>query len=120
MSTKWDATEETKLAREILAVLPEGTVARFCSDDQESIRFAVQAADLKLRSVIFRRASLRRLLTDSARTVKVEYLQRDLLRSAVRRAEYHYPRLSHLVDVVRGQRKSRTAMLRRLTAASVL
>lgn len=120
MSTKWDATEETKLAQEILAVLPAGSVARFCSDDQDSIRFVVQAADLKLRSVIFRRASLRRLLTDTARTIKIEYLQRDLLRSAVRRAEYRYPRLSHLVDVVRGQRKGRSGVVRQLKAASVL
>ena len=109
MSQKWDATEETKLAEEILKVLPQGSVARFCSDDAESIRFAVEAADLKLRSVVFRRISLHRLLADSARGVKIEYLKRDLLRSSVRRVEYRYPRLSHLVEAVR---KSRALPLR--------
>ena len=109
MNTKWDATEETKLAEEILAVLPQGSVARFCSDDQESLRFAVQAAGLKLRSVVFRRSSLRRLLTDAVRAVKIDYLRRDLLRNASRRVEYRYPRLSHLVEIVRGQRQGRLA-----------
>ncbi|HEU4523068.1 MAG TPA: hypothetical protein VFT12_13755, partial [Thermoanaerobaculia bacterium] len=109
MSNKFDASEETKLAQEIVAVLPAGSVARFCSDDAGSIRFAVQASDLKLRSVVFRRASLRSLLTDAARAVKIEYLQRDILRNAVRRVEYRYPRLNHLVEMVRGQRKAKAA-----------
>lgn len=119
MSSKHDATEETKLAQEIVAVLPEGSVARFCSDDAEAIRFVVQAADLKLRAVVFRRASLRSLLTDAARAVKIEYLQRDLLRSAVRRVEYRYPRLNHLVEMVRGQRRARaSAAVRRLSSVA--
>jgi hypothetical protein len=117
MNAKWEAMDETKLAQEILTVLPQGSVARYCSDDHDSIQFAVQAADLKLRSVVFRRASLRRLLTDAARGVKIEYLQRDILRNAVRRAEYRYPRLSHLVDVVRGRRKGRGTILGRLAGA---
>lgn len=108
MTTRCDANDETRLAQEIVGVLPPGSVARFCSDDPQSIRFAVQAADLKLRSVVFTRASLRRLLTDAARAVKVEYLQRDILRSAARRAEFRYPRLNKVMQAVRGQRK-RTA-----------
>ncbi|HUP50068.1 MAG TPA: hypothetical protein VNA04_14885 [Thermoanaerobaculia bacterium] len=105
MKTQWDANDETKLAQEIVGVLPAGSVVRFCSDDLESIRFAVQAAGLKLRSIVLSRASLRRLLADAARPVKVEYLQRDLLRSARRRAEFRYPRLSHFVEAVRGRRQ---------------
>ena len=42
MKTKSDANDETKLAQEIVAVLPAGSVARFCSDDAETIRFVVQ------------------------------------------------------------------------------
>ena len=110
MSTRWDANDETKLAQEIVAVLPPDSVARFCSDDAESIRFSVEAADLKLRSVVLSRASLRRLLADATRAVKIEYLQRDLLRSAVRRAEFRYPRLNHILEAVRGQRKLKAAL----------
>ena len=111
MNTKWDANDETKLAQEIVAVLPAGSVARFCSDDAETIRFVVQASDLKLRSVVLNRSSLRKLLSDAARSVKVEYLQRDLLRSAVRRAEFRYPRLSHVLEAARGRRQRRTSTL---------
>ena len=119
MSTKYDANEETKLAQQIVAVLPEGSVARFCSDDAEAVRFVVKAADLKLRSVVFRRASLRTLLTDAARGVKIEYLQRDLLRSAVRRVEYRYPRLNHLVEMIRGQRRRRQVSANEIAARRV-
>ncbi len=114
MSSRYDANDETKLAQEIVAVLPPGSVARFCSDDAESIRFAVQVADLKLRSVVLSRSSLRRLLTDAARSIKIEYLQRDLMRSAVRRAEFRYPRLNHILEAVRGKRKAKAALGRRL------
>ena len=33
----------------------------------------------------------------------------DILRNAVRRVEYRYPRLNHLVEMVRGQRKGKAA-----------
>jgi len=122
MNTKWDANDETKLAQEIVSVLPAGSVARLCSDDADTVRFVVQAADLKLRSVALRRASLRQLLNDAARNVKVEYLQRDLLRSAVRRTEFRYPRLNHILEAARGRRQRKTASLaaRLARVASVL
>ena len=88
--------EETRVAEEIVSVLPAG-VARLCSDDRESIRYAVRGLGLKLRSVIFSRRALQHLLTDPAGAVKIEYLQRDLLRSAPRRAEYEYPRKSRMI-----------------------
>jgi hypothetical protein len=99
--------EETRIAEEILSVLPAGSVVRVCSDDSEVVRFSVTAAGLKLRSVVLSRDSLRRLATDRSRSVKVEYLQRDLVSSAVRRAEFRYPRLSRIV-----RRASRPARLR--------
>jgi hypothetical protein len=92
-------SNETVIAQEIVKVLPEGSVARLASDDQDSIRFAVQSATLKLRSIIFSRSSLRRLLTDAQRAIKIEYLQRDLLRNAMRRSEFLYP-LSRLRERV--------------------
>jgi hypothetical protein len=56
----------------------------------------VRAEGMKLRTIVFCRASLRRLLDDPASAVKIEYLQRDLLDSAARRSEFRYPRPSRL------------------------
>jgi hypothetical protein len=85
-------TDETRIAEEIVGVLPEGSVVRICSDDRQSIRYAVRGAGLKLQSVVLRRASLRKLQNDPARAVKVEYLQRELAEAAARRNEFRYPR----------------------------
>ena len=94
--------DETRVAEKIVSVLPAG-VARLCSDDRESIRYAVRGLGLKLRSVVFSRTALRKLLSDPVGAVKIEYLQRDLLRSAPRRAEYEYPRKSRLLRAVPGR-----------------
>lgn len=83
--------DETRIADEIMSVLPAG-IARAVSDDRRSLRFSVRSAGLKLRTIVFCRESLRRLATDPLRAVKIEYLQRDLLRSADKRAEFRYPR----------------------------
>ena len=87
-----NATDETRIADEIVRVLPEGSVVRVCSDDRDSVRYAVRDASLKLRSIVLRRASLRKLLADPARAVKVEYLGRELVQAATQRSEYRYPR----------------------------
>jgi hypothetical protein len=92
MSTQGRSTDETRLAEEIVSVLPAEGVVRVCSDDHESICFAVRSPSLKLRGVVLSRVSLRRLLADSARGVKVDYLQRDLLRNARQASEFRYPR----------------------------
>ena len=89
---KTNKNDELNVAEAIVSVLPVGSVARVCSDDRESIRFAVRAEGLKLRSIILQRESLKRLQSDVTAPVKIEYLQRDLLRSAGRRAEFQYPR----------------------------
>jgi hypothetical protein len=94
--------DEIRIAEEIVSVLP-GVVARACSADRETIRYSVRAADLKLSSVVLSRASLRRLIEDPAREVKIEYLRRDLASSARRRAEFQYPRLHRIMDPVYGQ-----------------
>ncbi len=91
-----NATDETKLAELIVSVLPEGSVVRVCSDDRESVRYAVRDGNLKLRSVILRRASLRRLLHDPIGFVKVEYLQRELKKAAKQSREFNYPRPTRL------------------------
>ena len=97
--------DEARLAHQIVGVLPAGSVIRVLCDDPDMIRFAVQHATAKLRAVAFSRSSLRRLLADAARDVKVEYLQRDLLSSATRRAEFRYPRLDRIVAAVRAQKR---------------
>ena len=83
--------DETGMAEEIINVLPAG-VARELSPERDAIRYAVRADNLALRTIVLSRTSLRRLIEDPAREVKVEYLQRDLLRAAGKRNEFRYPR----------------------------
>lgn len=110
MSKSHGPAEETRIAQEITSVLPAGSVARVCSDDRDSIRFSV-TGEIKLRSVVLSRESLRRLLADPARAVKIEYLQRDLLRTALRRSEFRYPRLSRIIRNSPRARRLRIASL---------
>lgn len=97
MSTAIKTMDETKLAEEIVSVM-DARVVRVCSDDRENVRFAVRGL-MKLRSIVLGRAALRRLLHDRDGAVKIEYLQRDLLRSAEQRDEYIFPRRSALSPV---------------------
>jgi len=101
--------DETKLAEEIVSVL-EPSALRACSPERDVIRYAVRSGAIKLRTIIFDRAALRRLLHDAAGLVKIDYLKRDLLRTATQRAEYRYPRpaVAHVrmaVDEVLASRK---------------
>ena len=96
MSSK--AIDETKLAEEIVGVVGDDVV-RVCSDDRDSLRFAVRSAAMKLRSIVLNRASLRRLLVDPLGEVKIAYLKRDLRRAAAQRAEYVFPRKSAIARV---------------------
>jgi len=99
MRTQSRMNDENRIAEEIVSVLPAG-VARACSPEKHSIRYTVRGDDMKLRTIVFSRASLRRLLDDPAHEVKVEYLKRDLLDSAARLREFRYPRLHvHMAPV---------------------
>ena len=93
MSSAIKMTDETRLAEEIVGVLDADAV-RVCSDDRDSIRFSVRSLGMKLRSIVLRRWALRRLLSDPAGPVKIEYLQRELQRAAGQRVEFSYPRKS--------------------------
>ena len=110
MSTQTNI-EETQIAARIVSALPDAAVTRLIAEDRESIRYAVADASLKLKIVTFGRKSLRRLAEDPACAVKIEYLQRDLLRSAARRAEFRYPRENRIVTAIRGRRKVKLARL---------
>jgi len=114
---KTNNNDELALAEAIVSVLPEGSVARVCSDDRESIRYAVRAEGLKLRSVILKRDSLQRLQSDVTASIKIEYLQRDLLRNAGRRAEFRYPRA---VRAVAGGRRAKIVQKLGLAMASAV
>ena len=101
--------DETRIAELIVSVLPAG-VARACSPERETIRYAVRADGLKLRTIVFSRASLRRLIDDPHAAVKIEYLQRDLLDSAARRGEFRYPRPSRIFAMPAVRRPFRFGM----------
>jgi hypothetical protein len=85
--------DENKLAAEIVSVLDPAAL-RACSPERDVIRYAVRGKSLKLRSIIFDRAALRRLLGESDGAVKIDYLKRDLIRAIMSRVEYRYPRPS--------------------------
>ena len=87
-------SHERTLAEEIVSVLTLA-VPRVCSTAEETIGYTVRDSALRLRSILFDRASLRHLLRDRDRAVKIEYLKRDLLRCALHAAEYRYPRRAH-------------------------
>jgi hypothetical protein len=101
MRSSHDVKDETRIAQEIISVLPAESVARLASDDHDTICYAVQSSTMKLRSIILSRSSLRRLEGDPQRAIKIEYLQRDLLRGALRRAEFRYPRLASALSRLR-------------------
>ena len=92
MSTGIKTMDDMQLAEEIVSVL-DAQVVRVCSDDRDNLRYAIRGG-MRLRSVVLGRAALRRLLHDRDGAVKIEYLQRDLLRCAEQRGEYVYPRRS--------------------------
>jgi hypothetical protein len=93
MDTTMKKMDESRLAAEIVGVL-DPAVVRACADVRDAIRYAVRGKSYKLRSILLRRDALRRLLTDPAGPIKIEYLKRDLLRSARLRVEYRYPHLA--------------------------
>ncbi len=93
--------DEIGIAEEIVGILPAG-VAREFSSDRGTIRYAVRAEGMKLRTIVLSRRSLRKLIEDPNRAVKIEYLQRDLQNSAPFRTEFQYPRpVVHLNAVAR-------------------
>ena len=96
----WKGTEPMRLQREsaervaaaIVGVLSSVALRVECGNDRAAICYAVRSRSLRLRSIVLNRAALRRLVTAANGPVKIEYLKRDLLRTALHRAEYRYPR----------------------------
>lgn len=82
---------EKDLAEEIVSAFTTRRVRSM----PDAIRYLVRASATKLRSIVFDRGSLLRLLRDRDRAVKIEYLKRDLRRCAEHSTEYRYPRPHH-------------------------
>lgn len=93
--------DETRVAEEIVSVLPAATVVRVCSDDRESILYAVRAEGSRLQHIVFNRKSLQRLAIDPAREVKIDYLRRELAASTGQRTEFRYPRVGPTAGLMR-------------------
>jgi len=91
MSTE-TMTAEVSLADELVRSLPNLPAAEIVGEDSHSVRFRVRQAGWKLATIVFSKRALRKLLNDPTRDVKVEYLRRDILSSALRRVSYSYPR----------------------------
>lgn len=89
MRNPGDSSE--RLAEAIVNVLSAVPQRVECGGNRGDICYEVRSRSLKLRSIVLNRASLRRLLSATNGVVKIEYLKRDLLRMASRRAEYRYP-----------------------------
>lgn len=89
--------DETKIAKEIVSVLDPAAL-RACSAERDVIRYAVRGKSIKLRTIVFDRSALQRLLDSEDAAVKVEYLKRDLLRATTNRVEYRYPHPSFARD----------------------
>lgn len=83
--------DENAIAEAIVSVLP-ASVAREFSSERDTIRFAVRGEGMKLRKIVLKRESLRKLVEDPLGAVKIEYLQRELLSTATDRREFRYPR----------------------------
>ena len=109
--------EEARVAEEIVSVLPAG-IAREFSTDRETLRYLVCGDGIKLRKITLRRSSLRRLASDPAREVKIEYLRRELLAAASQRREYDYPR-PRLHAQTRGGKGASASLPRRVPPCDV-
>ena len=88
MRNRGDSSE--RLAEAIVSVL-SAVPQRVECRNRGDICYEVRSRSLKLRSIVLNRAALRRLLSAANGVVKIEYLKRDLLRSAARRSAYRYP-----------------------------
>lgn len=84
--------DDEQLAESIVGVLSATALRVECRTDTGDICYAVRSPSLKLRSIVLNRAALSRLLTATDALVKIEYMKRDLLRTAVDEVEYRYPR----------------------------
>ena len=86
---------ETKIVCDILQLLKTHGAEGKVVDDGDTISIALEGrSGWKLQSVILSRRALSGLMADPAGPVKIDYLKKDLIRSAAHRQEYRYPRVT--------------------------
>ena len=78
------------VAARIMEVLPFDRI-ELEEEDDETLRYTVFDPSWTLTSVVFLKKSLRRLASDPHRSIKIEYLRRDLLWSTTGRRSFVYP-----------------------------
>ena len=84
--------EELTVAREVVQFLLGRGTEQTPRVGRDTVTFRVPPREgWRLHSVVFSRDALRKLLSDPARPVKIEYLRRDIARVATQREEYRYP-----------------------------
>ncbi|HUO84595.1 MAG TPA: hypothetical protein VM534_05710 [Thermoanaerobaculia bacterium] len=76
-------------AKLLLIFRPQSVIIEH--QDTALIQFRIDEPGWKLRTIILARHSLRALARDPQREIKIEYLQRDLLRAATCRTTFTYP-----------------------------
>ena len=90
MSALENLSIEARLADELIGSLaPESVEIR---DRGEAIEFRLRKRGWKLGQVLLSKFSLRKMAGERDGRVKLEYLRRDIERSAVTRRRYSFPR----------------------------
>lgn len=79
-----------EMAARILVILHPTTIVAD-GDEAGTLRFRVVESGWKLATIVFAKDSLRNLARDPQREIKIQFLQRDLLRSATSRRTFTYP-----------------------------
>ena len=88
---KKETSRITEVARQIIGVIP--TEVEFHSEDATTLRYRVRRGfGWRLSMVVLDKSCLLHLAQDPQRDIKIEYLRRDLVNSAMQRREYRYPR----------------------------
>ncbi len=81
---------DMRVAEQLLRLLP-GVTAEMFEDDQ-TIRIRLRKPGWKLASIVLWKSALAKLQKDPMRSVKIEYLGRDIRRVGASAVRYQFPR----------------------------
>lgn len=97
MATVPKISAEIELASLLLRSMGKAADGAILVEDDATVRFRLPTRPgRKLASVVFGKASLRKLLGDPAASVKLEYLERDLQRAMMERRVFRFPHTLYL------------------------
>jgi hypothetical protein len=92
MATVPKISAEIELASLLLRSMGKAADGATVMEDDATVQFRLpDRPGRKLASVIFGKASLRKLLSDPAGAVKLDYLKRDLQRAMMERRVFRFP-----------------------------